>query len=274
MGRSQRRACRVVGMCRAAWQYTPKPESVENVALRARIREIAMRRRRFGQDRIYGILRREGEAVNYKRVRRIYVEEKLSLRLKRRKKQAASVRVPLPVPKGPNQIWALDFVWDSLMNGRRFKILTVMDIFSREGLATEADYGINGVRMTQVLDRLFETRGKVAGLVMDNGPEMSGTAMDGWAYRHGVQLDFIQAGKPMQNGFIESFNGRLREECLNDNQFQTLVEAQTIIEAWRRDYNDERPHGSLKGMTPSAFAARHLSGLHSNSTTAPKLTLA
>lgn len=274
MGRSQRRACRVVGLCRATWQYAPKPESAENVALRARIREIAMRRRRFGQDRIYGILRREGEVVNYKRVRRLYVEEKLSLRLKRRKKHAALVRVPLAVPTGPNQVWALDFVWDSLMNGRRFKILTVMDIFSREGLATEVEYGINGLRMSQVLDRLFEARGKVGGIVMDNGPEMSGTVMDAWAYRNGVLLDFIDAGKPTQNGFIESFNGRLREECLNDNQFRTLVEAQTIIEAWRRDYNDERPHGSLKGMTPSAFAARHLSGLHSNGTAAPKLTLA
>jgi len=252
----------VVGLCRATWQYEPKPESEENIALRARIRELAAQRRRFGSKRIWRLLRREGWKANKKRVARIYGEERLSLRLKRRKKQAAAVRVPLPVPTGPNQVWSMDFVWDWLRTGRRIKMLTIVDDFTRESLAIEVNHGLNGKMVTQVLDRLFETRGKVAGIRTDNGPEFAGNAMDGWAYSKGVKLDFIRPGKPNENAFIESFNGRLREECLNDNQFLTLVEAQTIIEAWRKDYNDERPHGALDGLTPSEFAERHTTMLN------------
>lgn len=202
------------------------------------------------------MLDRQGWKVNHKRVERIYREERLSLRLKRRKKQAAMVRVPMAMPTGPNQLWSMDFIWDSLRNGRRVKLLTIVDDFTRECVALEADFGINGKRVTQALDRLFETRGKVAGLRMDNGPEFTSNAMDGWAYEKGVRLDFIRPGKPNDNPLIESFNGRLREECLNDNQFLTLVEAQTIVEAWRKDYNEERPHGALHGLTPSEFAQR------------------
>jgi len=262
LGLSDRKACEVVGLCRATWQYEPKPESEENIALRARIRELAAQRRRFGSKRIWRLLRREGWKANKKRVARIYGEERLSLRLKRRKKQAAAVRVPLPVPTGPNQVWSMDFVWDWLRTGRRIKMLTIVDDFTRESLAIEVNHGLNGKMVTQVLDRLFETRGKVAGIRTDNGPEFAGNAMDGWAYSKGVKLDFIRPGKPNENAFIESFNGRLREECLNDNQFLTLVEAQTIIEAWRRDYNDERPHGALDGLTPSEFAERHTTMLN------------
>lgn len=203
------------------------------------------------------MLRRQGWKVNHKRVHRIYVEEKLSLRLKRRKKQAAAVRVPLAVPTGPNQAWSMDFVWDVLRDGRRIKMLTVVDDFTRECLAIEVDFGVNGQRVARTLDRLMESRGKVLGIRSDNGPEFVGNAMDGWAYGKGVRLDFIRPGKPNENAFIESFNGRLREECLNDNQFLTLVEAQTIIEAWRRDYNEERPHGSLNDLTPREFAELH-----------------
>ena len=271
MGLSERTACRVASLCRATWQYVPKPESPENIALRARICEIAAQRRRFGAYRIWRLLRREGWKVNKKRVRRIYDEERLSLRLKRRKKQAAAVRVPLPKPTGPNQVWSIDFVWDWLRNGRRLKMLTIVDDFTRECVAIEVNFGLNGKRVTQVMDRLFETRGKVAGIRSDNGPEFAGNAMDGWAYGSGVKLDFIRPGKPNENAFIESFNGRLREECLNDNQFLTLVEAQTVIEAWRKDYNDERPHSSLNGLTPSEFAAR-LTTI--NTSTVPQLDLA
>lgn len=244
-------------LCRATWHYQPKPESAENVALRVRIRELAAHRRRFGSPRIWRMLDRQGWKVNHKRVERIYREERLSLRLKRRKKQAAAVRVPLAVPTGPNQAWSMDFVWDSLRNGRRVKMLTIVDDFTRECLAVEVDFGINGQRVTQTLGRLMEVREKVGGIRSDNGPEFTSNAMDGWAYEKGVSLDFIRPGKPTENAFIESFNGRLREECLNDNQFLTLVEAQTIIEAWRKDYNDERPHSSLAGLTPSEFAQRH-----------------
>lgn len=244
-------------MCRATWQYVPKPESAENVALRARIRELAAQRRRFGAPRIWLMLDRQGWKVNHKRVHRIYVEERLSLRLKRRKKQAAVVRVPLAKPTGPNQAWSMDFVWDMLRNGRRVKMLTVVDDFTRECLAIEVDFGINGRRVAQTLEGLMESRGKVGGIRCDNGPEFTGNALDGWAYEKGVRLDFIRPGKPNENAFIESFNGRLREECLNDNQFLTMVEAQTVIEAWRKDYNEKRPHGSLNGLTPSEFAEKH-----------------
>lgn len=257
MGLSERMACEAAGLCRATWQYEPKPESALNKALRIRICEIAAKRRRFGSFRIWRLLRREGIIVNKKRVQRIYVEEKLSLRLKRRKKQASAVRVPLPAPTGPNQVWSIDFVWDWLRVGRRLKMLTVVDDFTRECLAIEVNFGLNGKAVTQVFERLFELRGKVAGIRSDNGPEFAGNEMDAWAYSNGVKLDFIRPGKPNENAFIESFNGRLREECLNDNQFLTLVEAQTIIETWRKDYNEERPHSSLGGLTPREFAERH-----------------
>lgn len=200
--------------------------------------------------------------MNKKRVQRLYVEEKLSLRLKRRKKQAAAVRVPLPAPTGPDQAWSMDFVWDYLRGGRRLKMLTIVDDFTRECVAIEVGFGLNGLGVAQVLDRLFEQRGKVARIRSDNGPEFAGNSMDAWAFERGVQLDFIRPGKPNENAFIESFNGRLREECLNDNQFLTLAEAQTIIEAWRKDYNDERPHSSLDGLTPTEFAARHTTMLN------------
>lgn len=254
LGLSQRMACRVAGLCRATWQYQPKAESAENKALRRRICELAAQRRRFGSYRIWRLLRREGTKVNRKRVERLYGEERLSLRLKRRKKQASAVRVPLPKPTAPNQVWSMDFVWDYLRGGRRLKMLTVVDDFTRECLAVEVDFGIGGRRTALTLERLIERRGKVAAIRSDNGPEFAGNAMDGWAYGKGIKLDFIRPGKPNDNAFIESFNGRLREECLNDNQFLTLAEAQIVIESWRKDYNEQRPHGSLGGLTPLEFA--------------------
>jgi len=274
LGLSQRRACRLTRLCRGTWQYEAKPESPENRALRARIKELAVQRRRFGSFRIWRLLRREGQKVNRKRVERLYGEERLSLRLKRRKKQAAAVRVPLPTPTGPNQAWSMDFVWDWLRGGRRVKMLTIVDDFTRECVAIEVDFGLNGKRVTQVLDRLIEERGKVAGIRSDNGPEFAGNAMDGWAYSKGVKLDFIRPGKPNENAFIESFNGRLREECLNDNQFLTMVETQTVIEAWRKDYNEQRPHSSLRGLTPSEFAEQHAAMLNKKPIEKHQLNLA
>lgn len=257
MGRSERGACRVVGLSRSTWQYRANRKR-DDEPLKAAIRKIAEKRRRFGQERILLVLRREGWKDNHKRVSRVYGELGLSLRLKRRQKRSASVRVPMPAATGPNQAWTMDFVHDRLASGRVFKCLTVVDEFTRECLAIEVDFGLTGERVTRVLDRLIEQRGKPAGIRSDNGPEFAGNALDAWAYRQGVKLDFIQPGKPTQNAFIESFNGRLREECLNDNQFQTLVEAQVVIEVWRKDYNEERPHGSLNGLTPSEFAGKLL----------------
>ena len=274
MGLSQRKACQITGLWRATWQYKPRPESALNKSLRRRICELAAQRRRFGHFRIWRLLRREGWTINVKRVLRLYREEKLSLRLRRRKKQASALRVPLPAPSGPNQVWSMDFVWDWLRTKRRLKMLTLVDDFTRECLAIEVDFGLGGRRLAQTLERVIEQRGKPLAIRSDNGPEFAGVVMDGWAYERGIKLDFIRPGKPNENAFIESFNGRLREECLNDNQFLTLAEAQAIIEAWRKDYNDVRPHSSLDGLTPSEFAVRHTTMLNKHSLEDRQLALA
>jgi putative transposase len=241
-------------MHKNTWTYKPRPKR-DDSALRQAIIEIAQKRRRFGHQRIYTILRRGGWKDNIKRVRRIYREEGLSLRLKRRKKMASIARVPMPAATGPNQTWSMDFVHDRLVSERAFKCLTIVDEYTRESLAIEVDAGISGERVTRVLERIIELRGKPGSIRSDNGPEFAGNTMDAWAYRLGLKLDFIQPGRPTQNAYIESFNGRFREECLNENQFRSLIEAQVVIKAWRKDYNDERPHGSLNGLTPREFAA-------------------
>lgn len=266
-------ACRVAGLCRITWQYKPRKKR-DDTALRQAILRIAEQRRRFGQDRIYLLLRRQGWKDNNKRVRRIYREEGLSLRLKRRRKMSAMARVPMPPASRPNQAWSMDFVHDRLAWGRAFKSLTIVDEFTRESVAIEVDFGLSGERVTRVLDGLIELRGKPESIRSDNGPEFAGNAMDAWAYQRGLKLDFIQPGKPTQNAYIESFNGRFREECLNENQFQTLVEAQVVIEAWRKDYNEERPHGSLNGLTPREFAERHTTNEQAKLPLVPQLDFA
>lgn len=272
MGRSQRGACRAIGLNRSTLQY--KPHGKNDEPLKQAISKIVQQRRRFGQNRVYRVLRRNGWPDNHKRVSRVYGVMGLSLRLKRRQKRAASLRVPMPKATGPNQAWTMDFVHDRLASGRVFKCLTVVDEFTRECLAIEVDFGMAGERVTRVLDRIIELRGKPVGIRTDNGPEFAGNALDAWAYRQGVKIDFIQPGKPTQNAFIESFNGRFREECLNDNQFVTIVEAQVVIEAWRTDYNDERPHGSLNGLTPREFAEQHTTKLQTQRPLVPQLELA
>lgn len=257
---------------RATWQYRSRRKR-DDEPLKSAIRKVAEKRRRFGQERIYLVLRREGWPDNHKRVSRLYRAEGLSLRLKRRQKRSAAVRVPMPMATRPNQVWSMDFVFDRLASGRVIKCLVVVDEYTRECLVIEVDFGISGDRVIRVLDRLIELRGKPDGIRSDNGPEFAGNALDGWAYRTGVKLDFIQPGKPTQNAFCESFNGRFREECLNDNQFQMLVEAQVVIEAWRTDYNDERPHGSLNGLTPREFAERHTTMLQLSTSPVPQLDL-
>lgn len=209
---------------------------------------------------------------NHKKIERIYTEEKLSLRLKRRKRQAAVPRVPLAAPTGPNQLWAMDFVFDSLVRGRRFKILTLIDIFTRECLALTVDHSIGGKRVIQTLDMVTELRGFPTAIRTDNGPEFTCRVMDEWALRNGVKLDFIRPGKPVENAFIESFNGKLRDECLNENQFVLLTEADVVINGYGRRFNEVRPHSSL-GTTPAKFAAKHRSGVESNSTRILRLTL-
>jgi len=224
--------------------------------LRKRLRELAEKRRRFGCRRLHVLLKREGLVVNHKRTERIYQEEKLSLKIRRRRKMASMTRVEMPVADKPNQQWSMDFVSDSLSSGRRFRILSVIDNFSRECLAAEADTSIGGKRVVRVLSRIAYIRGLPESIVVDNGPEFIGNALDEWAYQRGIRLHFIRPGKPVENAYIESFNGRLRDECLNQNWFLTLEHAREVIEEWRMDYNQERPHSSLGDLSPEEFVRK------------------
>ena len=192
--------------------------------------------------------------INHKRTERIYREEGLALKRKRRRKGAAGSRVMMPSPQRPNQRWSMDFVTDSIVTGRRFRALAIVDDYSRECPVIEVDTSLGGARVVSVLDRLAETRGLPNVITTDNGPEFTGRALDEWAYRKGVQLNFIRPGKPIENAYAESFIGRLRDECLNENWFMNLKHARDTIEDWRKDYNEVRPHSSLNGMAPMEYA--------------------
>ena len=232
-----------------------------DAALRTRIREIAESKRRYGCPRISVRLRREGWVVNHKKVERIYYrDEGLSLRRRRRKKAAAVPRLALPRPTRPGLCYAMDFVHDRLVTDRRFKCFTMTDPCSKEVPVIEVDVSIGGARVCRILDRLFTTRPLPDTLILDNGPEFAGTALDAWAAQHDVHLHFIQPGKPVQNAFIESFNGKFRDECLNEHWFLTLQEAQLVIEAWRREYHEERTHSTIGDVTPQEFIINYQHG--------------
>lgn len=249
---SERWACTIVRLCRSSCRYQAKPRNDDEI--RSRLRELAEKRRKFGAPRLHTLLLREGYLINHKRTERLYREEGLSLRLKKRRKRISHLRVVMDRPERVNQHWSMDFVSDSLYNGRRFRVLTIVDDLSRECPALEADHSITGKRITRVLNRIALTRGLPEVITVDNGPEFAGKALDLWAYDNNVKLRFIQPGKPVQNAYIESFNGKFREECLNDNVFVSLQSAREIIESWRDDYNSQRPHSSLNDMTPEEFA--------------------
>jgi putative transposase len=200
------------------------------------------------------MLKRENLVVNHKRTERIYREEGLALRRKRRRKGAAGIRAVIPAAVRPNEHWSMDFVSDSIVTGRRFRALTIVDNYTRECPAIEVDTSLGGTRVVNVLDRLAETRELPEVITIDNGPEFAGKALDEWAYRKSIKLNFITPGKPVENAYAESFNGRLRDECLNTNWFMNLKHARNVIEDWRRDYNEVRPHSSLKNMTPMEYA--------------------
>jgi len=212
-------------------------------------------RPRFGSPRLWVLLRREGSRVNHKRVERVYREERLSLRLKRRRKRLSGVRVLSPTPDRVNQRWSIDFIVDSFIHGRRFRCLTMVDDFSRECPGIYVDTSIPGGKVAQFLDGLAEMRGLPSVLCLDNGPEFAGTLLDQWAYERGIHLHFIEPGKPVQNAYIESFNGRFRDECLNQTVFVDVLDARRKIESWRWDYNHNRPHSSLGNMTPTEFVS-------------------
>lgn len=252
LGLSERKACLLVNISVSAYHYQPKADI--DTGVRNRLRDLAEQRKRFGSPRLHLLLKREGLVINHKRTERIYREEGLALRKKKRRKGAAGARVVLPSAQRVNQHWSMDFVSDSFVTGRRFRALTIVDDYSRECPAIEVDTSLGGARVVMVLERLAETRGLPEVITVDNGPEFVGRALDEWAYRRGVRLNFIRPGKPIENALVESFNGRLRDECLNINWFISLKQAREIIEEWRVDYNEVRPHGSLNDLTPAEYA--------------------
>lgn len=228
----------------------------EDERLRERLRGVASERPRFGYRRLHILLRREGFGMNHKKTYRLYREEHLAIRRKKRKRVAQVPRQAKPVPASPNERWSMDFVHDTLFNGAALRALTVVDDHSRESPVIVVDRAISGHRVARELDAIGQQRGLPEVIVVDNGPEFTSRALDEWAYRRGVRLHFIEPGKPVQNCFIESFNGKFREECLNENWFTSVEDAKRIIETWRRDYNQVRPHSSLGGLTPEEFALR------------------
>ena len=240
-----------MGISRSSCRY--EGSGRDNEPLTERLRELAAERRRFGYRRLHVLLCREGWVVNHKRVYRIYRAEGLSVR-RRCRKRVARERCPMPELTGPNQRWALDFVSDALFWGRKIRMLTVVDAFTRESLAIEVDTSLSGVRVSRVLDRIIDERGQAPQtIIMDNGPELTSKALDQWAYARGVRLHFIDPGKPVQNCFVESFNDKFRDECLNEHWFTTIWDAREKIEAYRVEYNRERPHSSLGDLTPEEF---------------------
>lgn len=252
-GMSERRACKTIGTCRMTMRYeTARPD---DAALRARMKELAHERRRFGYRRLHVLLRREGHLVNHKKLFRLYREERLAVRRRGGRKRAIGTRAPMLIPLKPNERWSLDFVSDQLTDGRRFRILTVVDDCTRECLALVVDTSLGGVRVARELDQLIATRGKPKMIVSDNGSEFTSNAILSWADKSKLEWHYIAPGKPMQNGFIESFNGRLRDEFLNETLFTTLAQARVALSIWRADYNSARPHSKLNWQTPSAFAS-------------------
>jgi putative transposase len=254
LGLSERRACRVVEVGRSTVRYEPEPCRDEPVI--RRLRELAQKWRRFGYRRLTVLMRREGTTINAKRVYRLYRQERLAVCRRRKRKAVSRPRGEgLEAPTRRNERWSMDFVSDTVASGRTFRTLNVVDDFTRECLAIEVDTSLSGARVTRVLERLIQGRGKPGLIVTDNGPEFAGRAVDQWAYGRGVRLHFIDPGKPVQNAYIESFNGKFRDECLNEHWFVDLADARAIIAAWRRSYNEERPHSSLGYETPASFAA-------------------
>ena len=251
-GLSERRALSVMRMSASALRYEPRPD--RNVELRERILALAQRHKRYGVGMIHLKLRQSGLPVNYKRVERLYQDAKLQVRRRKRKKVLVGERQPLLRPDRANEVWSMDFVFDRTAEGRVIKCLTIVDDATHESVAIEVERAISGHGVSRVLDRLALSRGLPKVIRTDNGKEFCGKTMVAWAHEHGVQLRLIEPGKPNQNAYIESFNGRLRDECLNEHWFPSLLHARTEIETWRREYNEERPKKALGGMTPSAYA--------------------
>lgn len=254
-----RRACRVLGLSTATWRYEPRGRC-DNRELLARLQAHAAERPRYGYRRLHTLVAREGVTANHKRVHRVYREAGLQVRRRQRKRLTRRERVPLPVPAGPRERWSMDFMADTLSDGRTFRTLNIVDDFTRECVAIEVDRSLPGARVVRVLERLRDAIGLPRVIVVDNGPEFAGRTLDAWAYANDVELRFIRPGKPIENAYVESFNGKCRDECLNEHWFVSLADAQAAIEAWRIDYNTVRPHSALRNQTPAAFALASAGG--------------
>jgi putative transposase len=250
---SERHACRLLGLGRSTYRYRAR-RNERDAGLRARLKELAAKRMRFGYRRLTAMLVREGISANHKRVYRLYREEGLAMRIRQRRRIRWTSTVSGPRATRANERWSIDFVSDCVSTGRVIRMLTVVDDCTRECPAIAVDTSLGGLRVRRVLDRIASERGLPEAIVLDNGPEFRGRALAAWSEERGVRLEFIQPGKPAQNAFAESFNGRLRDECLNANWFTSLSDARRKIEDWRQDYNQQRPHSSLNYLPPAEFA--------------------
>jgi putative transposase len=249
---SERRACSALGTDRTSVRYCrTRPD---DAAVRVRLRELAAQRRRFGYRRLHILLTREGFVMNHKKLRRLYREERLAVRRRGSRKRALGTRAPIAIPQGANQRWSLDFLSDAFTDGRRFRILAIVDDFTRECLALVADTSLPALRVVRELDAIVAVRGRPAMIVSDNGTELTSMAMMRWSQDRQIEWHYIAPGKPQQNAFVESFNGRLRDELLNETLFTSLAHAREILSFWQDDYNTVRPHSGLGNLTPEAFA--------------------
>jgi putative transposase len=250
---SERHACRLMELGRSTHRYRAR-KAERDSQLRTRLKALAARRMRFGYRRLTAMLVREGTPANHKRVYRLYREEGLAMRIRQRRRIRWDGAVTCPAATRANERWSMDFVSDGISTGRAIRMLTVVDDCTRECPAIEVDTSLGGLRVRRVLDRIASERGLPEAIVLDNGPEFRGRALAAWSAERRVRLEFIQPGKPVQNAYIESFNGRLRDECLNANWFTSLSDARRKIETWRQDYNQQRPHSSLDYLPPAEFA--------------------
>lgn len=250
------RVCGLVDISRSLYAYQAKRP--DDNKLKLRLSELAGQKRRYGYRRLHVLLRREGWQINHKRTYRVYHEAGLMVRRRRRKRIVGVERVAKVVATAPNHSWSMDFVSDGFVDGRRLRCLNIVDDYTKQCLAIEVDTSLPGKRVVSVLERLAESRGLPKSVTVDNGPEFISKALDEWSYRQHMQLRFIAPGKPQQNAYIESFNGKFRDECLNEHWFLSMRHARAIIEDWRLEYNSERPHSSLGYLTPNQFEEHFL----------------
>jgi putative transposase len=253
-GVSQRRACDVLEVDRSSIRY--RSVRPKDAGLREAMRKVAAERRRFGYRRIHVMLQRQGIVMNIKKLRRLYTEEKLQVRKRGGRKRALGTRKPMIMPERANERWSLDFLSDAFTDSRRFRVLAVVDDYTRECLALVADTSLSGLRVARELDALIMRRGRPATIVSDNGTELTSMAILKWCQEAGVEWHYIAPGKPTQNAFVESFNGRFRDELLNETLFSSLAQARSAITAWKEDYNNHRPHSALGNVSPAEFAMK------------------